>query len=83
MPRWTRPYRRAEISARSKIEANCINTQYYSIVYDLIDDVKKSIEGMYSPETQDNITGVAEVRSVFKSRKFGAIAGCIVIDGIV
>lgn len=60
-----------------------IDLHYYSVIYDAIDEVKKAISGMLAPEIKENIVGLAEVRDVFKSPKFGAIAGCMVIDGIV
>ena len=56
---------------------------YYSIIYEAIDEVKKSISGMLAPEIKETIVGLAEVRGVFKSPKFGAIAGCMVVDGFV
>ena len=65
------------------IEEKNIDLHYYSVIYDAIDEVKKAISGMLAPEIKENIVGLAEVRDVFKSPKFGAIAGCMVIDGIV
>ena len=58
-----------------------VDLRYYSVIYDLIDDVKKALSGMLSPEMREEINGTAEVRDVFKSPKFGAIAGCMVVDG--
>ena len=58
-----------------------MDLRYYSVIYDLIDDVKQALSGMLSPELREEINGTAEVRDVFKSPKFGAIAGCMVIDG--
>jgi translation initiation factor IF-2 len=57
--------------------------RYYSIIYELIDDVKKAISGMLSPEIREEIIGLAEVRDVFRSSKIGAIAGCMVLEGAV
>jgi len=74
---------RADASARKLIEAEKIDLRYYSIIYDVIDDVKAALSGMLSPEVKETIIGVAEVRDVFRSSKFGAIAGCIVTTGMV
>jgi translation initiation factor IF-2 len=74
---------RADATARKLIEEKNIDLHYYSVIYDAIDEVKKAISGMLAPEIKENIVGLAEVRDVFKSPKFGAIAGCMVIDGIV
>ncbi len=74
---------RADASARKLIDAEGIDLRYYSIIYDLIDDVKAALSGMLSPEIREEITGVAEVREVFKSPKFGDIAGCMVTTGRV
>ncbi len=57
--------------------------RYYSIIYEAIDDVKQLMTGMLAPEIKEQIVGLAEVRDVFRSSKFGAIAGCLVIDGFV
>ncbi len=74
---------RADASARKLIEERGIDLHYYSIIYEVIDEVKKSILGMLAPEYKEQIVGVAEVRDVFRSPKFGAIAGCMVIEGFV
>ncbi len=74
---------RADASARKLIDAEGIDLRYYSIIYDLIDDVKAALSGMLSPEIREEITGVAEVREVFRSPKFGDIAGCMVTTGRV
>lgn len=74
---------RADASARKLIDAEGVDLRYYSIIYDLIDDVKKALSGMLSPEVREQITGVAEVKEVFKSPKFGDIAGCMVMTGRV
>jgi translation initiation factor IF-2 len=74
---------RADATARKMIEEKGIDLHYYSIIYEAIDEVKKSISGMLAPEIRETIVGLAEVRDVFKSPKFGAIAGCMVIDGYV
>jgi len=74
---------RADATARKMIEEKGIDLHYYSIIYEAIDEVKKSISGMLAPEIKETIVGLAEVRDVFKSPKFGAIAGCMVVDGYV
>ena len=74
---------RADASARRVIEDNGIDLRYYSIIYEVIDDVKKAISGLLSPEVKEEIIGLAEVRGVFRSSKLGAIAGCMVVEGTV
>ena len=72
---------RAEVSARKIIEAEEVDLHYYSVIYDILDEIKSAMTGMLSPEFKENIVGVAEVRDVFRSPKLGAIAGCMVIEG--
>jgi len=74
---------RADATARKLIAEKEIDLHYYSVIYDAIDEVKKSLSGMLSPEIKEKIVGLAEVRDVFRSPKFGSIAGCMVIDGFV
>ncbi len=74
---------RADAAARRVIEENDIDLRYYSIIYEVIDDVKKAVSGLLKPEVREEIIGLAEVRDVFRSSKLGAIAGCIVVDGVV
>lgn len=74
---------RADATARKLIQEKGIDLHYYSVIYDAIDEVKKSLSGMLSPEIKEKIVGLAEVRDVFRSPKFGSIAGCMVIDGFV
>ena len=74
---------RADAAARRVVESHGMDLRYYSIIYELIDDVKKAIVGMLSPIVTEEIIGLAEVRDVFRSSKFGAIAGCMVVDGTV
>ena len=74
---------RADASARRLIEENEVDIKYYSVIYDAIDDVKKAVSGMLSPELKEEIIGLAEVKEVFRSRKLGDIAGCIVMEGVV
>jgi translation initiation factor IF-2 len=74
---------RADASARRVIEEHGLDVRYYSIIYEVIDDVKKAISGLLSPVIKEEIIGLAEVRDVFRSSKLGAIAGCIVLEGTV
>jgi translation initiation factor IF-2 len=74
---------RADASGRKAVAREGIDLRYYSIIYEVIDDVKAAMSGMLSPEMRQEIVGLAEVRDVFKSPKFGAIAGCMVIEGTV
>ena len=74
---------RADSSARKLIDEEGINLRYYSVIYDVIDDIKKALSGMLSPEVREQIIGIAEVKEVFRSPKFGDIAGCIVSSGVV
>jgi translation initiation factor IF-2 len=74
---------RADASARRIIEAENIDLRYYSIIYELLNDVKAAMSGMLQPEFKQEIIGLAEVRDVFKHPKFGAIAGCMVTEGVV
>ena len=74
---------RADATARKLISEKEIDLHYYSVIYDAIDEVKKSISGMLAPEIKEQIVGIAEVREVFRSPKLGAIAGCMVSEGIV
>lgn len=71
---------RADAAARRVIEEKELDLRYYSIIYEIIDEVKKAISGMLSPEIREEIIGLAEVRDVFRSSKLGAIAGCMVIE---
>lgn len=72
---------RAEMSAKKIIETENVDLHYYSVIYDILDEVKSAMTGMLSPEFREDIVGLAEVRDVFRSPKLGAIAGCMVIDG--
>ena len=74
---------RADASARRVIETESLDLRYYSVIYNLIDEVKQAMSGMLAPEYRQEIIGLAEVRDVFKSPKFGAIAGCMVTEGVV
>lgn len=74
---------RADSKARSVAENEGIEIRYYNVIYDLIDDVRAALSGMLSPELREEIVGIAEVRDVFRSPKFGQIAGCMVTEGTV
>jgi translation initiation factor IF-2 len=74
---------RADAAARRIVEEKGLDLRYYSIIYEIIDDVKKALSGLLSPEVKEQIIGMAEVRDVFRSAKFGAIAGCMVVEGVV
>ena len=74
---------RADATARKLIEEKGIDLHYYSVIYEAIDEVKSSISGMLAPEIKEQIVGLAEVRDVFRSPKFGAVAGCMVVEGYV
>jgi len=74
---------RAGLGAKRLAEKEGVDIRYYSIIYDLIEEVRQAMSGMLSPEKKEKITGLAEVRTVFRSSKFGAIAGCMVIDGTI
>jgi translation initiation factor IF-2 len=74
---------RADSGARKLIEERGVDLHYYSIIYEAIDEIKKSLKGMLEPEFKEQIVGNAEVRDVFRHPKFGAIAGCMVVEGFV
>ena len=74
---------RADGSARKVVEAEEIDLRYYSVIYDLIEEVRQAMSGMLAPEFKQQIIGLAEVRDVFRSPKLGAIAGCMVVEGNV
>jgi translation initiation factor IF-2 len=74
---------RADASARKIIESNGLDLRYFSIIYDVIDQVKQVASGLLGKEVREEIIGIAEVRDVFRSSKFGAVAGCLVIEGAV
>lgn len=74
---------RANVEARKLIEASGVDVHYYNIIYDVINQVKKAINGVLAPEIQERIVGLAQVREVFRSSKAGTIAGCMVTEGFV
>jgi translation initiation factor IF-2 len=74
---------RADAQARKIVDQEQIDLHYYSIIYDVINEVKAGLSGMLAPEIKEQIVGLAEVRDVFRSSKFGNIAGCMVVEGVV
>ncbi len=74
---------RADAAARDAIKETGVDVRYYSIIYEVIDDVKAAVSGLLKPEVREQIVGLAEVREVFRSPKLGNVAGCMVIDGYV
>ena len=74
---------RADAAARRVVETNGLDLRYFSIIYDVIDQVKQVATGLLGVEIREEIIGIAEVRDVFRSSKFGAVAGCMVIEGTV
>lgn len=74
---------RADNAARQVAEREGVEIHYYSIIYEAIDAVKRALSGMLQPEIREQIVGLAEVRDVFHSSKLGAIAGCMVIEGLI
>ncbi len=72
---------RADSKAKKTCEQEGIDLRYYSVIYELIDDVKQAMSGLLAPEKREEILGVAQVRDVFRSSKFGAVAGCMVVEG--
>lgn len=74
---------RADAVARRAAENEGVDIRYYSVIYDLIDDIRSALSGMLSPELREEIVGIAEVRDVFRSPRLGAIAGCMVVEGTV
>jgi translation initiation factor IF-2 len=74
---------RADSGARGAIKETGVDIRYYSIIYEAIDDIKAAANGMLAPEVRETIVGLAEVREVFRSPKFGNVAGCMVVDGYV
>ncbi|HET6564891.1 MAG TPA: translation initiation factor IF-2, partial [Xanthomonadales bacterium] len=74
---------RADNSARKMIQENELDLHYYSVIYDAIDEVTKAINGLLGTEVREQIIGLAEVKDVFRSSRLGAIAGCLVVEGVV
>ncbi len=74
---------RADSAARRLVASEHVGMHYFSVIYDVIDTVNQAISGLLSPEVREQIVGTAEVRDVFRSKRLGAIAGCLVVDGTV
>jgi len=74
---------RADVGAKRVINEAGVDLRYYSVIYEAIDDIKLAVNGLLKPEIKEEIIGMAEVRDIFRSPKLGAIAGCLVIDGVV
>ena len=74
---------RADGAARAAMKDSGVEVNYYSIIYEAIDDVKQAVSGLLKPEVKEQIVGLAEVREVFRSSKFGTVAGCLVVEGII
>jgi translation initiation factor IF-2 len=72
---------RADSAARAALKDSGLQVNYYSIIYEAIDDLKLAVSGMLKPEIKEQIVGLAEVREVFRSSKFGTVAGCLVVEG--
>lgn len=74
---------RADSSAKKLAEHESVPIHYYSVIYDIVDQIKGALSGMLAPQFKEEIIGIAEVRDVFKSPKIGAIAGCMVVEGVI
>ena len=74
---------RADKRAKTLLEREGVDLRYYSVIYELMDDIKVVLTGMLAPEVREEIVGIAEVRDVFKSPRYGQIAGCMVVEGVV
>ena len=74
---------RADNAAKRLIQENDLDVRYYSVIYEAIEDVRNAIQGLMAPVVREQIIGLAEVRDVFRSSKMGAVAGCLVVDGVV
>ena len=74
---------RADAGARDAIKEQGVEVRYYSIIYEVIDDIRQMMSGMLKPEIKETIVGIAQVREVFRSSKFGVVAGCLVTEGVV
>lgn len=72
---------RADAATRRLAEQEGVDIRYYSVIYNLLDDIKQALSGMLAPEVREEIVGIAEVREVFRSPKFGQVAGCRVVEG--
>ncbi|MCU0768826.1 MAG: translation initiation factor IF-2 [Burkholderiaceae bacterium] len=74
---------RADVSARKLAEGNGIDIRYYNIIYDAVDEVKAALSGLLAPEQREQVLGTVQIRQIFRVPKVGAVAGCMVVDGVV
>ncbi|HSH85223.1 MAG TPA: EF-Tu/IF-2/RF-3 family GTPase, partial [Guyparkeria sp.] len=74
---------RADAAARKTASEQDVEIRYYSVIYEMLDDVKAAMSGLLGTETQEKFIGLAEVREVFRSPRLGAVAGCMVTEGVV
>ncbi|MBL8489184.1 MAG: translation initiation factor IF-2, partial [Rhodocyclaceae bacterium] len=74
---------RADGGARKAAESFGVDIRYYNIIYDAVDEVKAAMSGMLAPEKKENVIGLVEIRKVFRISKVGAVAGCMVLSGLV
>jgi translation initiation factor IF-2 len=74
---------RADAAARKLAENNGIQIRYYNIIYEAVDDVKAALSGMLAPEKKEETLGLVEIRQVFRISKVGAVAGCMVLEGLI
>src|SRR5262249_52152467 len=74
---------RADATAKRIAEHEKVELLYFSVIYDVVEQIKQALTGMLAPEFKEQIIGTAEVRDVFRSPKLGAIAGCMVVEGVV
>ncbi len=74
---------RADSAARKLVESEGVDLRYYSVIYNAIDEIKKALSGLLSPVEREDIIGLAEVRDVFRSSKFGSVGGCMVTEGVI
>ena len=74
---------RADSGAREMVKETGVDLRYFSIIYEAIDDIKQRMSGLLAPEVKEQIVGTAQVRDVFRSSKFGVVAGCLILEGAV
>ena len=74
---------RADAQARKLAESSGVDLRYYNIIYEVVDDVRAALSGLLSPEKKESVTGMAEIRQVFRISKVGAVAGCMVLEGVI
>jgi translation initiation factor IF-2 len=74
---------RADASARKLIASTGVDVRYYNIIYEAVDEIKAALSGLMSPERKESITGLIDIREIYRIPKVGVVAGCYVLDGIV